>query len=159
LDGTSRGDGRSSSGILLLNDYLVFGVFVPCAFEGVFVRVVVAVRVEGMSDVFGYFVGSLGNTLTKRMILALVVVISHITLELLGGVASGTSSLFYSNLSSSWITAINLVGLATRRVAVLGSEGLFGVAGLGNDGTSAFAELALTYVDLGGSKVGGWAVD
>ena len=61
-------------------------------------RVVVAVRVDGVGDAFSYFVSSLGHTLTERMVLALVVVISHITLELLGGVGSGTSSLFYSNL-------------------------------------------------------------
>jgi hypothetical protein len=58
-----------------------------------------------------------------------VVVISHITLVLLGGVDNGTSSLFYSNLS--WVTAVDVVNLPPGGVGgvVLGSEGLPCVTG------------------------------
>jgi len=65
LNGTSRGGGRSSSGVLLLDDYLFLGVLVPCTLEGVFVRVVMAVRVEWVSDVISYLVGGFGNTSTE----------------------------------------------------------------------------------------------
>ena len=54
-------------------------------------RVVVAVRVDGVLDAVGNLVSGVRDSLTKRVVLALVVVISHITLELLGGCGSGTS--------------------------------------------------------------------
>jgi hypothetical protein len=60
------------------------------------VRVLVAVRVDGMSDVVGDDVGSVLDSVTKRVIFSFLVVISHITMELLGGVNSGTSRFFYS---------------------------------------------------------------
>jgi hypothetical protein len=120
--------------------------------------VVVALRVERMSDAFCYLVGSLGNTLTERVVVTFVVVISHITFELLGGADSGRSSLFYSNLS--WIAAVDGFNLLAVGVGVvLGSERLLGVTSLGDDGTGAFTKLTLTDVDLCGRVIGGRAVD
>jgi hypothetical protein len=135
--------------------------------------VVVAVRVDGVGYAFSDLVGSLGNTVTKRVVVTVVVVISHITLELLGGVGSGTSSFFYSDLC--WVAAVDtLFTLTLVGVGVLGSDSLPCVAGgllvvgvggevgvtlLGDDGTSALAELTLRDVDLGGRVVGGRAVD
>jgi hypothetical protein len=96
--------------------------------------------------------------LTERVVLTFVVVISHITLELLGGVDSGTSSLFYSSLN--WITAVDGFNLSTVGLCVaLGSEGLLGVPCRGDDGTSAFTELTLRNVNLCGCVVGGRAVN
>jgi hypothetical protein len=118
--------------------------------------------VDGVSDAFCYLVGSLGNTLTKRVVLTFVVVISHITLELLGGVDSGTSSLFYSSLG--WVTGVDglnlsTVGLGLGGGGARGSEGLLRVTGVGDDGTSAFTELTFGNVNLSGRVVGGWAVE
>lgn len=126
-----------------------------------------------MGYAFGDLVGSFVETLTERVVLAVVVVISHITLELLGGVGSGTSSFFYSDLC--WIAAVDtFFTLTLVGVGVLGSDSLPGVTGgllvvgvggevgvtlLGDDGTSALAELTLRDVDLGGRVVGGRAVD
>jgi hypothetical protein len=128
------------------------------ALEGVLVRVVVAVRVDGVLDAVGNLVGSLGDSLTKRVVLAFVVVISHITLVLLGGVDSGTSRLFYTSLS--WVMAVNnVLGLPLVGVGVgLGSEGLLGRVTC-DDGTSAFAKLTFGDVELRGCVVGGRAVD
>jgi hypothetical protein len=53
----------------------------------VLVRVVVAVRVDGVLDTVGDLVSGVRDSLTKRVVLALVVVISHITLAVLGGAA------------------------------------------------------------------------
>lgn len=92
------------------------------------------------------------------MVLAFVVVISHITLELLGDLRSGTSRLFYSDLG--WIVVVNTVNLPVVGVGVVfGGEGLFGVTSTGDDGTSTFAKLTLGNVDLSGCVVGGRAVD
>jgi hypothetical protein len=127
------------------------------ALEGVLVRVVVAVRVDGVLNAVGNLVGSLGDSLTKRVVLAFVVVISHITLVLLGGVDSGTSRLFYTSLS--WITAVNVLDLPPVGVGVgLGSEGLLGRITC-DDGTSAFAKLTFGDVELRGCVVCGRAVD
>jgi hypothetical protein len=111
------------------------------------------------------------DTVTERVVLAVVVVISHITLGLLGGVNRGTSRL-YSNLLAVRVAAVDWVNLATRRVGVvLGSEGLLAIAGgllevgLGgevvafvcvttDDGTGTLAELTFGDVNLGGSVVG-----
>lgn len=60
--------------------------------------VVVTVGVNGMNEAVADLVGSFVKTVTERVVLSLVVVISHITLVLLGGDDSGTSSLVYSNL-------------------------------------------------------------
>lgn len=73
---------------------------------------VVAVTVNRMSDFIGYFRGSFVQTVTKRMIVALVVVISHITLEFLRGVNSGTSSFLYSNLLLGWVPTVDDVSLS-----------------------------------------------
>jgi hypothetical protein len=92
-----RGDGGS---VLFLDNYFLLGVVVLGARVRVVVGVVVVVTVgvERVSDVVGDLVGGVFDTLTEGVVLALVVVISHITLVLLGSVDGGTSSLFYSNL-------------------------------------------------------------
>lgn len=143
LDGAAGDDRRSSSGILLLDNHLFAFVVVLGTGVRVLVRVVVAVRVDGVLNAIGDLVCGVRDSLTKRMVLALVVVISHITLVLLGGVDSGTSRLFYSDLG--WVARVNnglglpLVGVGVR----LGSEALLGVTSTGDDGTGAFAELTL----------------
>lgn len=160
LDGAARRDGRDSRSVLLLDDYLFAGVVVLGSRVGVVVGVVVvvAVRVERMSDAISDLVGGFVDTLTEGVILAFVVVISHITFVLSRGVDGGTSSLFYSNLS--WVAAVNGIDLTPVRVGiVLGSEGLLGVSCLGDDGTSAFTELTLSHVNLRRGVVGGRAVD
>jgi hypothetical protein len=106
------------------------------------------------------------------VILSLVVVISHITLELLGGVDGGTSSGVYSNLG--WVVGGDVFNGPAGRLAVVLDKGLagvtrglllvgvgaeVGVTGLGDNGTSALAELTFGDVDLGGRVVGGRAVD
>lgn len=99
LDGTGRRVGRDGSGVLFLDNDFLADVVVLGGGVGVLVRVVVvAVRVDGVGDTFTDLVGSFGNTVTKRVVVAVVVVISHITLVLLGGVDSGSSRLFYTNL-------------------------------------------------------------
>lgn len=146
----------------------------------VVVRVVVMGTVDGVCYTFGDLVGSFVETVTERMVLAVFVVISHITLVLLGCVKGGSSRLFYSDLCFGWVAAVNEVNFTTlNRVAVvLGVEGFLAVAGglfvvgggveagvtllsseTGSDGTSAFSELAFRDVYLGGRVVGGGAVD
>jgi hypothetical protein len=161
----SRSRGRGS--VLLLDNYLLAAVFVLGSGVGVRVGVVVAVTVDGVNDVIGDLVSSFGDTVAERMILSVFVVISHITLELLGFVNRGTSRL-YSDLFPGRVTAVDGVNLTALRIAVvLGGIGLLAVAGglfvawvgvevdvtLGNvtsyDGTSAFAELAFGNVNLG----------
>jgi len=61
----------------------------------VVVRVVVAGAVDGVEDAISCSV----KTVAKRVVVPVFVVISHITLVLLGGVNGGSSSLFYSNLA------------------------------------------------------------
>jgi hypothetical protein len=96
--------------------------------------------------------------LTKRMVLALVVVISHITLELLGGGSSGTSRFFYSDLGL--IARVNTVNLSVVGVRVAyGGVGLLGIASTGDDGSGTFTELTLGDVELRGSGGGGRAVN
>ena len=165
------GGGSGGSSVLLLNNDVLADVLVLGRLGGVVVRVVVAGAVNGVSDVVGYLGGCLGDTVTKRVVLAVVVVISHITLVLFGCVNRGTSSL-YSNLLAMRVAAVNGVYLPTGRVGVvLGVEGLSVVArgllvvGLGaevaalskvtsDDGTGTLAELTLGDVNLGGSVVG-----
>jgi hypothetical protein len=104
LDGNTRsyalGKGSGSwdgGGVLFLDyDFVAVCVVVVRAGVGVRRRVVVAGTVDGVEDFIGGFV----ETLAERMILAVVVVISHITLVLLGGVDGGSGSLLYSNFSS-----------------------------------------------------------
>ena len=93
---------------------------------GVRVRVVVAGAVDGMKDAISSFM----ETVTKRMIVSVFVVISHITLVLLGGANRGTSSLFYSNLAGR-VTAVDDIKIATMRGegVVLGIESLLNVTG------------------------------
>ena len=104
-------------------------VLISGAGVGVVVRVVVLGTVDGVGYAFGDLVGCFVETVAERVILAVFVVISHITLELFGGVGSGTSSAFYSNLG--WVAGVDVVRLsALRRVAVvLGGVRLLAVAG------------------------------
>jgi hypothetical protein len=89
----------------------------------VLVRVVVAVRVDRVLDAVGNLVSGVRDSLTKRVVLALVVVISHITLELLGGCSSGTSRCFYSDLR--WLVAGDTLDvLAAGEGIVLGGVSL-----------------------------------
>lgn len=166
------GSGSGGSSDTLLDNDVLTDVLVLGRLGRVVVGVVVARAVDGVSDVVGYFRSCLGNTVTKRVVLAVVVVISHITLELLGGVNRGTSRL-YSNLLATRVAAVDCVNLPTGRVAVvLGVKGLSAVArglvvvGLGaevvtlgnvtsDDGTGTLTELTLGNVNLGGSVVGG----
>lgn len=158
LDGAGRGNSRSSRVVLLLDDYLFAFVVVLGTSEGVLVRVLVAVRVDGVLNAVCYLVCDVGDALTKRMVLALVVVISHITLELLGGCSSGTSRFFYSNLGL--IACVNTVNLSVVGVGVaLGGVGLLGIASTGDDGAGTFTELTLSDVELGLSVGGGRAVN
>lgn len=157
VNGVGRGNSRSSCGELLLNDNLLALVVVLGSGERVLVRVVVAVRVDGVLNAFGYLVCGVGDSLTKRMVLALVVVISHITLELLGGCSSGTSRFFYSDLGLMGVNTVYLpvVGIGTA----LGGVGLLGVASTGDDGAGTFTELTLSEVELRLSDGGGRAVN
>jgi hypothetical protein len=174
LDGAGRWVGGESGGVLLLHNDLLAAVVVLGCGVGVLVRVVVvvAVRVDGVGDTFTDLVGSLGNTVTKRVVVTVVVVISHITLELLGGVGSGSSRFFYAN--RGWVAAVDTFTLTLVGVGVLGSDSLpcvtggllvvgggaeVGVTLLSDDGTGALAILTLRDVDLGGRVVGGRAVD
>lgn len=172
--GGSGGGSRSS--VTFLDNDVLTNVLVLGSLGGVVVGVVVAVTVDGVGEVIGYLVGCLGDTVTERVVVAVVVVISHITLVVFGGVNRGTSSL-YSNLLSLRVAGVNGVNLAARRVGVvLDVKGLSAVArgllvaGLGgevggvgsvgtDDGTGAFAELALGDVDLGLADVLGGTVD
>jgi hypothetical protein len=87
-------------GVLFLGDDDFFtGVAVRGADVGVGVGVVVAVTVDGVGYAFGDLVGSFVETVAERVVVSVFVVISHITLELLGGV-DGRPSSFYSNFSS-----------------------------------------------------------
>jgi hypothetical protein len=170
------GSGRSNGSVRFLDDDVLGAVLVLGSEVVLGVRVVVTVRVDGVGYAFGDLVGgfvcSVGDSVTKRMVLALVVVISHITLELLGGVGSGTSSFFYSDLRGVAGSDTRVI-LTVGGVGVLGSDSLaciagallgVGVAGevgvtlLSDDGTGAFAELTFGNVDLGRRVVGGRAV-
>jgi len=92
------------------------------------------------------------------VVLAFVVVISHITLELLGRLRSGTSRLFYSDLGL--VVLVNTVNLPVVGIGVvLGDEGLFRITSTGDDRTGTFAKLMFSNVDLRGCVVGGRAVD
>lgn len=92
------------------------------------------------------------------MVLALVVVISHITFELLGRGSSGTSRFFYPDLGL--IACVNTVNLSVVGVRVaLGGVGLLRIASTGDDGTGTFTELTLGDVELRLSVGGGRAVN
>lgn len=166
-----RGGCGCGTGSVLLLDYdFLATIVVLGTLERVVVGVVVSRAVDGMSDMIGDLVSCLGDTVTERVVVAVVVVISHITLVLLGGVNRGTSSL-YSNLFPGRVAAVDGVNVSTGRVGVvLGSEGLLAVTGgllevgLGveavafgsvstDDGTGTFTELTLGDVDLGSTVV------
>jgi hypothetical protein len=176
-DGTGRGDGRSSSGVLLLNNDLFLTVVVLGRDVGVLVGVVVTRSVDGVGytvgDLVSDFVGSVGDTVTKAVVVTVVVVISHMVLGVLRGFDSGTSSLFYSNLC--WVAAVDSgVDLSLVGRGILGCDGLTCVTGgllvvgvgaevgvtlLSDDGTSTFTELAFGNVNLRRCVVGSRAVD
>jgi hypothetical protein len=124
----------------------------------VLVRVVVTVRVDGVLDTVGDLVSGVRDSLTKRVVLTFVVVISHITFELLGGSGSGTSRCFYSDLRRL-VAGNTLDVLAAGEGVVLGGVSLLGEACTGDDGTGTFADLTFSNVDLGWSVVGGRTVD
>jgi hypothetical protein len=132
------------------------------------------VRVDGVGYAFSDLVSGFGDSVTKRVVVAVVVVISHITLELLGGVGSGTSSSIYSNLGRVAAVDTDVLRLTLVGVGVLGSNSLpcvtgglllvgvgaeVGVTLLSDDGTSALAKLAFRDVNLRRRVVGGRAVD
>ena len=56
LDGAGRGNSRSSRVVLLLDDYLFASVVVLGTSKGMLVRVLVAVRVDGVLNAVGYLV-------------------------------------------------------------------------------------------------------
>lgn len=140
------------------------------------VRVVVAGAVNGVKDAISSFM----ETVAKRMVVSVFVVISHITLVLLGGANRGTSSLFYSNLARR-VAVVDDVKIATmrREGVVLRVERLLGVTGSllvvrggietgvtlfdsegSGDGTGTLTVLALRDVELGGdNRLGDRAVD
>lgn len=99
------------------------------AYVGVGSGVVVAVTVDGVSDLFSDLVGGFVETLTEGVVLSFFVVISHITLELLGG-GGCSGRRFYSNLFSGEVRVddVNLTPLRRIRV-VLGGVRLLGVGG------------------------------
>lgn len=176
--GCCTGRSRDSSGGMSVSvgDYDFFTrVAVRGADVGVGRGVVVAVTVDGVEDLVGSFV----ETVTERVVVAVVVVISHITLELLGGVNRCSGRFLYANVFSR-VAGVDNVKLAPlRRVrVVLGNVRLLGVAGgllvagLGaevgvtllkrsssDDGTGAFAVLTLGNVNLGGLVLGRGAVN
>lgn len=77
--------GGSSSGVLLLDNDFLLAVVVLGTSERVVVGVVVAMTVDGMGEVISYLVSSLRDTVAERVVMTVFVVISHITLVLLGG--------------------------------------------------------------------------
>jgi len=60
--------------------------------------VVVTGTVDGVDNTISYLV----ETVAKRMIVTVVVVISHVKFVLFRGIDCSPSSLFYSNLLSCW---------------------------------------------------------
>jgi hypothetical protein len=157
-------------GVLFLDDDF-FTIGVRGAYVGVRVRVVVAVTVDGVEDL----ISDLVETVAKRVVVTVFVVISHITLVLLGGVNGSPGRFLYANCFSgvAGVDGVNLASL--RRVGLVdGREALLCVAGglleawLGaevgvtllscvtcDDGTGTFTELALGNVNLRGGVLGG----
>jgi hypothetical protein len=174
-DGAGWADRGDGSGVLVLDNDFLAAVVVLGGDVGVLVGVVVVtVRVDGVGYAFSDLVSGFGDSVTKRVVVAVVVVISHITLELLGGVGSGTSSSIYSNLGRVAAVDTDVLRLTLVGVGVLGSNSLpcvtgglllvgvgaeVGVTLLSDDGTSALAKLAFRDVNLRRRVVGGRAVD
>jgi hypothetical protein len=129
--------------VLFLNYDVLADVVVLGALERVVFRVVVTRGVERVDDLFTDLVCSVRNTLTERVILSLFVVISHITLERLGGCNRGTSR-FYSDLRRVPVVDRGVGGTVSWVGVVLGGD-LVVVGGRGStdDRTSVFAELTL----------------
>jgi hypothetical protein len=101
--------------------------------------------VEGVGDAFSYLVGgfvsNVVETVTDTVVVAFLVVVTEVTL--VWGVDGRTSRCLY----------------LLRVGVVLGSEGIFSVTRLFSDnGTGAFTDLALSYVNLRRGVVGGRAV-
>jgi len=170
--GADAGDrGSLSGGDVLFLDYHFFAVV------GVRVRVVMVLgTVDGVCDT----AGSAMETVTEGVVVTVFVVVSHITLVRLVGI-DGCSSSLYSNFlglrSGGWVARVNEVDVAltVARLGVLSSLGrvtildeLGGLTVTGarrdvcvttDDGTSALAVLAFSYVDLGRGVIGSRAVD
>jgi hypothetical protein len=127
VEGSSYGWG-SGAGVLLLDNDLLAAVFVLGSGVGVRVGVVVAVTVNGVDDVVGDLVGGFGDVVAEAVVVAVFVVISHITLELLGFVNRGASRL-YSNLFPGRVAAVDGVKLATVGIGVVLGVELLAVAG------------------------------
>lgn len=84
--GVGRRNARNGWGSVSLLDYDFLTIVAV-------VMVVVVGTVDGMEDVLSCSL----KAVTEGVVVALVVVVSHIKLVLLGGVDSGSSSLLYSN--------------------------------------------------------------
>jgi hypothetical protein len=123
--------------------------------------VVVALVVDGVGYALGNLVGSFVETVAEGVILAVVVVISHITLGLLGGGSSGASSNFYSVRLGVGVGVLggNSLSVVARGLLVVGGSAEVGVTLLSDDGTGAFAKLTFGDVELGRRVVGGRAVN
>jgi len=159
----SRGRGRRGGGRVPFLDYDVFTVeAVRGAGVGVLGRVVVAVTVDGVEDLLGDLVSDLVDTVAERVVVSVFVVISHITLELLGGVNRRPSSRLDSYGGGRVGVSEALLGVPGGLLdAWLGAE--VGVTFLGRvtsyDGTGTFTVLTLGDVNLSGGVLGGGAVD
>jgi hypothetical protein len=168
-DARSRGV-RGSGGSILLLDYDFFAADLGRGRGDVGVRrvgvgvVVVLGAVDGVAETISSFV----KTVAERMIMSVFVVISHITLVLL--LLNDYVRRSFTGLGRiARVYGLGLAASDTRRVGtrvgllyVLGRLTEAGVGGevveislleasSGYDGTSAFTELALRDVDLGGS--------
>jgi hypothetical protein len=162
LDGAGRGLGGVAGGVLLLDNYVLLAIVVLGSDVGVGVSVVVvALVVNGVGYAFGNLVGSFVETVAEGVILAVVVVISHITLGLLGSRSSGASSNFYSVRLGVGVGVLggNSLSVVARGLLVVGGSAEVGVTLLSDDGTGAFAKLTFGDVELGRRVVSGRAVD
>lgn len=149
------GDGRGGGGFL---DHDGFAILV------VVMVVVVAAAVDGVADTVGCSL----ETTAEGVILAVVVVISHIKLVLIGGVDGGPGSLLYSDVGGLGLCG-KVLGGAAELGALLLVGGGGGAAGelwggtsvhalLLDEGAGAFAELTFGHVNLGGRVLSGGAV-
>lgn len=119
--------------------------------------------VDGVEDV----AGGVLETLTEGVILTLVVVISHITLELLWGVDGGLSSLLYSDLvlgslRELWSSGLSVNGVSLVKLCLVEARVVLGVL-LSERSGSAVTIFTLGDIDLrvgvvGGRTVGGTVV-
>lgn len=151
--GGSRHTWERWFGVSFLDDYLLTVVVV---------MVVVAASVDGMQDTVSSFV----ETVTERMIVTVLVVVAHITLELLGGIDGG-AGVYLNSLGWLSVTLLGEVlgGLTVACLRVFWG-GLRGEAGFGSvlgllavAWLSALTVVSFGFVDLGWGVLGGWAVN